>query len=291
MPGRRLSWDGQGGQATLASTFYNNKKLQAITTAVAQPVEEDREKTKEEVSFDLVVPLARKHNLRVDEVKKKWEQFHMFDSNGDIELSHQEFQHVVRVLCGIPDEEPIPSHLFSACWTASDLDGDGAINFEEFLLWSNGVQYTEEMMVPDPQERLMRRIAREYDMDVVAVERIKAIFDKFDPDTKGVEEQGFKDLVCELLHTTVQDFSDNRLKRHWREVNPTGGLLSFKDFAVWWNVTFGMNAQPDISHSASSNPLHSPASTLHQASSKKGSMLFGNASSTSSQSSSWRAQR
>jgi len=188
--------------------------------------------------FDSIVSLAKRHNLRVDEVKKKWEQFHMFDSNGDVVLSMQEFQRVVRSLCGIPDREAIPSHLFNACWTESDTDKDGCINFEEFLLWSNGVQYTEEMMVPDPEERMLRSIAREHGLELQKVERLKGPFDKYDVDHIGVSEQQFHDLVCDLLHTNTQDFSDHRMKRHWREVNPSGGKLSFKDFAVWWNNTF-----------------------------------------------------
>jgi len=252
VPGRRASHD-----STLSTTFYNNRKIQASTTlsSLSLPTADEKdERSKQDISFDLIVPLARKHNLRVDEVKKKWEQFHMFDSDGDIVLSAEEFQKVVRVLAGIPDDEHLPAHLFSAAWSAGDTDRDGSINFEEFLLWSNGVQYSEEMMVPDPEERLMRRIARENDMDIVAVERIKAIFDRFDLDkSKAIEEQEFKDLVCELLRTSTQDFSENRLKRYWREVNPAGGTLAFKEFAIWWSQTFGMKEQPDLLGSPSSS--------------------------------------
>lgn len=217
--------------------------------------EDDKdEKTPQAISFNMIVPLARKHNLRIDDVKKKWEQFHMFDSNGDIVLCAEEFQKVVRVLTGIPDNEHLPTHLFSAAFAASDTDSDGSINFEEFLLWSNGVQYCEEMMVPDPEERLIRRIAREHGMDIVEVERIKGIFDRFDLDkSKAIEEQEFKDLVCELLRTSTQEFSENRLKRYWREVNPAGGTLAFKEFAVWWSSTFGMQEQPDLLGSPSSS--------------------------------------
>jgi hypothetical protein len=201
------------------------------------------EKATDTLSFDNVVNLARKHNLRVDEVKRKWEQFHMFDSDGDVVLSMQEFQKVVRTLCGIPEPDPIPPHLFNACWAAGDVDQDGQINFEEFLLWSNGVQYTEEMMVPDPEERMMRKVARENGIDLVDVERLKGPFDRHDTDKMGVSDQQFHGLVCDLLNTNAQDFSDHRMRRHWREVNPRGGRLLFPDFAVWWCFTFSRDGE------------------------------------------------
>jgi len=238
---RRASHD-----STLYSTFYNTPKRQISDAAssVPSPSPDGKdERSTQDISFNMVVPLARKHNLRIDEVKKKWEQFHMFDSNGDIVLGPEEFQKVVRVLAGIPDDEHLPAHLFSAAFAACDTDKDGGINFEEFLLWSNGVQYCEEMMVPDPEERLIRRIAREHDMDIVAVERIKDLFDRFDINKcKAIEEQEFKDLVCELLRTSTQEFSEKRLKSYWSEVNPAGGTLAFKEFAVWWSQNFGMES-------------------------------------------------
>jgi len=210
-----------------------------------QPSEEETlaKKDKDEFSFDNIMALAKKHNLRADEVKKRWEQFHKYDKDGDVVLSQQEFQKVVRSLIGLPDTEPIPDHLFNACWAAGDTDNDGNINFEEFLLWSTGVQYTEEMMVPDPEERMLRCVAREHGLELDEVERLKPRFDKFASDKAGITEHEFHDLVCELLHTNTQDFSDLRMKRHWREVNPSGGKLRFADFAVWWNSTFSDNGE------------------------------------------------
>lgn len=192
----------------------------------------------EALSFDVIVALARRHNLRIDEVKKKWEQFHMFDTNGDVTLSMQEFQRVVRALCGIPEPDPIPPHLVKECFKETDADQDGSISFEEFLLWVNGVQYCEEMMVPDPEERMLRRIARENGLDLADVERVKNPFFKYDTDKQGITEDQFHDLICDLLKTNKEDFAGHRMKRHWREVNPSGKQLTFPDFAVWWNNTY-----------------------------------------------------
>jgi len=195
-------------------------------------------KIKETFGFDSVMTLARRHNMRVEDVKKKWEQFHTFDVNGDVVLSIQEFKKVIRHMCGIPDKDPIPNHLFAAMWSATDLDNDGQISFEEFLLWSTGVQYSEEMLVPDPEERMLRSIAREHKLELANVERLKGPYDKHDVDHTGLMEHQFHELVCELLHRKSEDFSDQRMRRHWKEVNPEGGKLGFREFAVWWNHTF-----------------------------------------------------
>jgi len=221
------------GKPRRASTV---KLLTSIRGRSPIPSEEPVAKKEEVMPFESMMALARKHDLRVGEVKKKWEQFHLYDANGDISLSLQEFNCLVRGLCGIADDLPIPSHLVSKSWKEADGDGDGVISFEEFLAWSCGVQYCEEMMVPDPEERLVRKIARETGIDLVDVERVKAPFDKYDVEKIGLEEKDFNLLICELLQSDLEDYGEKRMRGHWQQVcNRRGGKVDFAKFAVWWN--------------------------------------------------------
>merc|ERR550537_1513175 len=121
------------------------------------------------------------------------------------------------------------------------------------------------MMVPDPEERMMRSIARDNGIDLIDVERVKDPFFKYDTDKTGITEQQFSDLICDLLKTDSKDFPEHRMKRHWREVNPRGGKLSFRAFAVWWNLTYKQDT--------GSNQLMTPSNSYRQQSS--GSLMEG----------------
>jgi Ca2+-binding EF-hand superfamily protein len=210
---------------------------------------------KKEDTFDSCVTLARKHHLRLEDVRKKWDQYRLLDENGDRNLSLEEFQKVVRIMCKIPDDRPIPAHLTHRLYNETDTNGDGMISFEEFLLWSTSVQYSEEMLVPDPAERMLRLVARQNGLHVQDVDRIKVTFDKCDIDlTKSIEETQFKKVVAELMNMKPEDISDTRMKRYWREVVPPhAGNATFKDVAVWWHKTCTDNGQTLIRRDTSAN--------------------------------------
>lgn len=245
LPGRRQSQEhgsenSPPRQSQVASHRQNSPPRfgarRASAPAAPSPVPSGA-KAKTDTQFDFLMTLARKHNLRLDEVRMKYDQFRSFDINGDLVLTQKEFENVVRDMCGLPADEAIPSHLLSSAWRASDTDNDGVISFEEFLLWCNSVQYTEEMMCPDPEERKLREMARQLGLSVSDIEQLKTKFDKVDTDRKGsIDEDAWKLIVCELARLEPSDFTNKRWRRYWMDATPgnNAGFISLVAFIMWW---------------------------------------------------------
>merc|ERR1712034_206967 len=104
-------------------------------------------------------------------------------------------------------DEELPSHISDEAWSKFDRDGSGEIDFEEFVLWAGSHQWGEEMIVGDPKDRQMRRIARDNGFLLPEIEGVKAVFDKFDVDKSGfIDEMEFKAVLIKLMK--VKDPTD-----------------------------------------------------------------------------------
>eukprot|EP00747_Dinoflagellata_sp_TGD_P099403 gnl/TRDRNA2_/TRDRNA2_167729_c3_seq1.p1 gnl/TRDRNA2_/TRDRNA2_167729_c3~~gnl/TRDRNA2_/TRDRNA2_167729_c3_seq1.p1 ORF type:complete len:782 (-),score=109.05 gnl/TRDRNA2_/TRDRNA2_167729_c3_seq1:183-2528(-) len=191
--------------------------------------------------FDQCVNLAKKHNLDVAEVKKKRQEFDQTDVSQTGELSQEEFRGIVRKYCGFQPDDPVPEHLLTRYWTSVDADRSGGIDFEEFLLWSVSMAYSEEILVPDAKERHLRSLARQHDLCLPDVERVKSVFDRFDNDKSGqIDEEEFRNVLLVLMHVkNPADVSDKKLKRYWREVDTDrSNEISFEEFLLWYFTNF-----------------------------------------------------
>jgi len=187
------------------------------------------------------VELANKHRFPVMEVKRKWEEFNEFDVTNKGHLTMEEFDQMVRHRCGIPEGHVLPDHLAFSEGLDMPLSKAECINFEEYLTWSMRTTFAEERLVPDPEERHLREIARTYGHTIIDVERIKVVFDGFDEDGSGcIDEQEFADLLAKLMN--VSDLSDvpaSLFQRYWSEVDDDGsGEVDFEEFLVWYYTKF-----------------------------------------------------
>jgi len=124
-------------------------------------------------------------------------------------------------------------HLFNA----ADSDGNGVVDFEEYLMWCLNHAWAEELLVTDPKERELRKIARDRGFNLPEVEKVKRVFDRFDTDGGGViDEQEFRKVITELMR--VQDSDDltqRKLVQLWKGVDTDGnGQVKFEEFLVWY---------------------------------------------------------
>merc|ERR1719235_1036843 len=136
-----------------------------------------------------------------------------------------------------------PHHLLANHFSKVDVDQDGQVSFEEYIIWSMETAYSEEVLVPDKNDRDMRRLARDNDIPITEVERVKKVFDQFDLDGSGnIETEEFFHVIMKLLNAQKpSDVSKKKLERYWNEADRDGsGEISFEEFLLWYvNVAAG----------------------------------------------------
>jgi Ca2+-binding EF-hand superfamily protein len=214
----------------------------------SSPAKEVKMKELDKSEFRFLVNLSRKYNIRLDALLAARQTFRRLDRDSSGELSLEEFKDVVRAKCNLPEDQPIPGHLLLP-HQRLDFDQSGSIGFEEFLMWNMSCEYTEEVMVADPVERELRKIARERNLLVLDVEKVKSTFDLFDSDSSGhIDQQEFRLLLCHLLGVRSEgDISEEKMNRYWREIDLYhSGAIPFDGFLTWYMKTFP-GQLPDLS--------------------------------------------
>eukprot|EP00930_Biecheleria_cincta_P036726 TRINITY_DN25170_c0_g1_i3.p1 TRINITY_DN25170_c0_g1~~TRINITY_DN25170_c0_g1_i3.p1 ORF type:complete len:527 (+),score=100.14 TRINITY_DN25170_c0_g1_i3:69-1649(+) len=188
-------------------------------------------------AFDLCMLLARKHNIPLAEVRKQLEEFRELDVDDSGQLSKEEFEAALRKRCIIDPDHPLPDHLMIRQWAIIDTDNSGMVDFEEFLLWSLGAMWKEELLVSDLGERRLRQLARAHNLQVNDIEFLQRLFNRFDEDrSNSIEKDEFKNAIVELK--CVKDpehVSQKLLDRYWTEADVNqDGSLSFEEFVAWY---------------------------------------------------------
>jgi hypothetical protein len=181
--------------------------------------------------------LARQYRVPIEQVKAKHQEFVDLGLNSNGELSRSAFEQAIRRHCKIPIDQDIPDHLGHSSWVQADKDKSGSLDFEEYFLWTLAHEYTEEWMVADEGERSLRQVARQHSFNLVDVETVKGVFEKFDVDNSGsIDEEEFRNCLWKLLGASKPtDISENMLKRYWLEVDAdSSGSICLEEFVVWY---------------------------------------------------------
>jgi len=236
-----LSIPGTSVKQSLYESFQGssapNSPLSSRRNSSVMPGAAEEPKPTKFDEFDLCFALAKKYTVPIEEVKQKHMEFLKLDADNTGELSRPEFEEAIREHCKIPEGQEIPEHLVSSFWEGVDKDGDGSLDFEEYLFWVMSHEYTSDWVVLDETERALRSVAHRYSFDLVDVERVRRVFDFFDKDKSGFIDQGeFRECVCKLLGAKqISDVPANKLKRYWREVDTDcSGSVSLEEFVVWY---------------------------------------------------------
>jgi len=209
--------------------------------------------TEKHKNFEYISDVAARHNLAPDEVKTKIAEFTGYAGGVDESLTMTQFTDVVRHYCGLSGNTEVPQHLVQKAMMIADKDGNGTVEFEEFLTWTVNTAFMEDVIVKDAKERELRQLARDFSVDLTDVERIRDAYDKYDEDLSGYIEEGeFKKLVLVLLKAKKEsDVPAKRLMRYWKEVDQDhSGEIDFEEFFAWYLKYFYV--PPDSQNS--SNP-------------------------------------
>jgi len=203
---------------------------------VSENIHEGQEQVQRNGTFDLALTLAKRHAIPLEEVRQKLEEYRTLDVDGDESLTFPEFTEAVRRICKLAPGQAVPKAMLARHEDTADKDGDGKIDFEEFLLWSLRHSYNEDLIAPDRNEKQLRRFARQINVHMLDVDKAKAIFDEFDTDRSGaIEREEFKEILCRLSNIKPNTLSDLSTKRLWHDADRLNrGKLTFFQFATWF---------------------------------------------------------
>ncbi|CAE7928205.1 unnamed protein product, partial [Symbiodinium sp. KB8] len=136
--------------------------------------------------------------------------------------------------CGLDPEKTVPGHLLESDWP-KDFE-DVELTEEDFVSWYNNKQWSEEIMVPDPQERQLRRFCKKQGFKITEVERVKAAFDKADKDGSGaLDHYEFQQVYCQLEGIDVSQVNETKFRILWQEVDEDfSGSIDLMEFAKWY---------------------------------------------------------
>jgi len=220
----------------------NQKEIvRTITDAQGFEIKQVVQKDTRSTSFEAALGLAKKHGIPLNDIRVTLQEYRSLDVDGSDSLTMEEFEGAIRKRCNLQPDEPVPESLVVATHQQADSDGDGTVCFEEFLLWSRQCNFVEEMAVTSPEDRHVRKLAREHGLTLIHVEQLMVEFRKFDLDGSGfIEWEEFLKVLCNLLEVKeATDISEAKVRRYWTEADAdSAGRLSFSDFVKWYGAKF-----------------------------------------------------
>lgn len=180
-----------------------------------------------QVSKTLLIPIT--------EVKSCFDDFCTLDLDGSFSLSADEFERAVRKSCKITEDEPLPQNL-ALKYSQMDADGNRVVDFKEYVRWSQGASWSEQLLVRDERDREARKLARQHGIHLLDVERLRRVFDRHSSQTDRVITQDrFGHVIRSILKVTdPSDVPSSRLERYWREIDlDASGTVDFEEFVIW----------------------------------------------------------
>jgi len=203
-------------------------QLPSVQAPTARPI----------TDFDICMACARKHRVKVGEVKKCYDEFVRLDVNKDGILNPDEFEVVVRKFCGIDGDEPTPSHLFERQWGLLDPLGRGHVVFDDFFAWFRNVAFCDDISSKGEIDVAIRRLVKQYGFNVLDLERVRSVFSRYaDGGSAGcIDKSKFKQVLCCVVGLPMDaDVPEDTLKRYYREIDVNGdGEVDFEEFARWY---------------------------------------------------------
>jgi len=195
-------------------------------------------KEKPTTDFDICMACARKHRVSVSEVKKCYDEFVKLDVNKDGCLKPDEFEVVVRKVCGVEPDAPTPSHLFERQWRMLDPHNRGYVGFDDFFTWFRNVAFCPDISTPCDVDVTIRKMSKRYGFNILDLERVCNVYSKYAEGggTGCIDKSKFKQILCRVIGIPMDaDVPEDTLRRYFREMDVNGdGEVDFEEFAKWY---------------------------------------------------------
>jgi len=94
--------------------------------------------------------------------------------------------------------------------------------------------------VTDPRELRLRQLAREWDLPLNEIDRIKNIFDHHDRDKMGfLDEEGFMSTLHQLVQQQGVELGLSTIRLFWKELTlKAQNQIGFDTFLQWYVTNF-----------------------------------------------------
>jgi len=83
----------------------------------------------------LIRRMAHEYEVSTEEVEEVYKEFKKFDQDRSETITRPEFEELIKQLHGVHEKSELPKSRLDFFWHQADEDGDGCIDFEEFLVW------------------------------------------------------------------------------------------------------------------------------------------------------------
>jgi len=156
-------------------------------------------------------------------------------------LDMNNFSEVLCSVCQVDNIHLLPPDFVESAFQSADRDSGGDIDVCEFIDWYSAFSFSEKMVGLTEASQEVRTLARRLETEVVAIERYKIAFEKFDLDGSGfIESEEFTNLVNLLLKAPHGYCLPNeRVQSLWREADKdSSGYIDFEEFCEFYMKRF-----------------------------------------------------
>jgi hypothetical protein len=162
------------------------------------------------------------------------------DSIAEGIISLESFHEWLRSLFSVPD---LKEDIVKDAWDSS-LEGQ-RVCMKKFFAWYVQNMFRDlAILSADPfygeRDALVRRLARNHNVNTMDIDKVKSQFDRFDISNTGcLSLEEFKSMLHQLLRAKHGDVSTDRLLGFWKEIDLDGsGSVDFSEFFAWYSKYF-----------------------------------------------------
>eukprot|EP00928_Gymnodinium_smaydae_P091496 TRINITY_DN75206_c0_g1_i1.p1 TRINITY_DN75206_c0_g1~~TRINITY_DN75206_c0_g1_i1.p1 ORF type:complete len:384 (+),score=54.02 TRINITY_DN75206_c0_g1_i1:60-1154(+) len=190
--------------------------------------------------------LSKQHQLEFYEVKRILEVLHEFAlSNDGAVIPMNAFYELI---CNVFDGSRVDRVVAVDAYAEVCASNRKAIPVDKFFNWYKKHMFThvanfrsgnDERRQQDGQ--MVTRLAKQYNVTEVQMEKIKRQFDTYDLDRSGyIEYEEFVQMMLQKLGVAdAADISRPRLRKFWKEIDSDGsGQVDFSEFFTWYQKYF-----------------------------------------------------
>eukprot|EP00930_Biecheleria_cincta_P018138 TRINITY_DN14229_c0_g1_i1.p1 TRINITY_DN14229_c0_g1~~TRINITY_DN14229_c0_g1_i1.p1 ORF type:complete len:467 (+),score=88.71 TRINITY_DN14229_c0_g1_i1:74-1474(+) len=187
-----------------------------------------------------LVWIARQNNLSLDMCREAAEVYCVHAKNIHESLDRSQFGHLMLRLADKKTLSEIPESTLEVSFKLVDSNGNGSIDFSEFVSWYSAYGFHVNFQVSD-EEQAHRAFCVKNRMSITDLDRYRKYFSAFDSDGSGeIEEDEFEALLrkCARIPSDI-NIPPTRFRTLWNDADLDGsGAIDFQEFAIFYKKYF-----------------------------------------------------